>query len=299
MKAVILALLLNAHALGNNEVWHELDDRFSQLPEYMMEQIMAAAESGLTGADVVRMYISHYNKQYQFALQQRLYYRLTDTTEYFTQDSAFSLLYAAEGPRSLALMCQLLLASGNYDWQEAFETKLNYFNFNADETFRNDLEEWYLWNMENAQNDESYFEMESSIAEVLQDWINYIGSIGAKAMAILELRGELNYEEPVLIPIDVDNKKGVTKPRFISSTLRIQPNPAKDYTSIYYRTDRIKESKEIVLMNLQGKVLMRRIVALSEDQVAFSVSEFPNGTYVVVLYANGIAVSSDKLIIQR
>jgi hypothetical protein len=297
MKAVILALLLNAHALGNNEVWHELDDRFSQLPEYMMDQIMAAAESGLTGADVVRMYISHFNNQYQFALQQRLYYRLTDTTEYFTLDSAFSLLNAAEGPRSLAMMCQLLLSSGNYDWQEAFETKLN--NFNGNDAYRNALEVWYYWNMENAQNDESYLEMESPTAEVLQDWIYYTGSIGGKAMGILELRGELNYEEPVLIPIDVDNKKGVTKPRFISSTLRIQPNPAKDYTSIYYRTDKIKESKEIVLVNLQGKVLMRRIVALSEDQVAFSVSEFPNGTYVVVLYANGIAVSSDKLIIQR
>jgi parallel beta-helix repeat protein len=292
-------LVLNAHALGNNEVWHELDDRFSQLPEYMMEQIMAAAESGLTGADVIRMYISHYNKQYQIALQQRLYYRLTDTTEYFALDSAFALLYTAEGPRALTLMCQLLLSSGNYDWQEAYETKFNNFNFNADDTFQNELEEWYLWNIENTQNDESYFEMDSSTAEVVQDWIYYSAAIGGKAMGILSLRGELEYEEPVLIPLDLEYKTGSNKKPVKYTTMSLQPNPARDYTSIYYRTDRIKEQKEILITDLRGKILLRKDVRLSEDNVALILTEVPNGTYIISLLANGVIVSSEKLIIQK
>lgn len=297
MKAVILALLLNAHALGNNEVWLELDDRFSQLPEYMMEQIMAAAESGLTGADVVRMYISHYNKQYQFALQQRLYYRLTDTTEYFTQDSAFSLLYAAEGLRSLALMCQLLLSSGNYDWQEAFETKLN--NFNGDDAYRNALEEWYIWKLENAQNDGYYDEMDSTTLTALQDWIYYPGAIGGKAIGILSLRDELEYEEPVLIPIDLEYKAGSLKKPIRLTTMSLQPNPAKEYTVVNYSTDKIKESKTIALMDMKGNMLLQKNVYYSQDQITIDVSALPNGIYLVSLFANGQVVHSEKLIIQK
>ena len=81
--------------------------------------------------------------------------------------------------------------------------------------------------------------------------------------------------------------------------LELRPNPAKDFVTVYYRTDKIKEQKEMRLMDLNGKVLQSIALKYSEDQVVFSLREYAVGTYIISLYANGKIQASEKLIIQK
>jgi len=81
--------------------------------------------------------------------------------------------------------------------------------------------------------------------------------------------------------------------------LELKPNPAKDYVTVYYRTDKIKEQKVMRLMDLNGKVLQTIALKYSEDQVVFSLREYAVGTYIISLYANGKIQASEKLIIQK
>jgi len=84
-----------------------------------------------------------------------------------------------------------------------------------------------------------------------------------------------------------------------ASMLELRPNPAKDFVTVYYRTDKIKEQKEMRLMDLNGKVLQSIALKYSEDQVVFSLREYAVGTYIISLYANGKIQASEKLIIQK
>jgi hypothetical protein len=204
---------------------------------------------------------------------------------------------SAQGPRALSLLGQIALSGDESTWHTAFNSKLS--TFSGYDSHLNAVEEWYnLW-VENMQNPGYYYEADNTLAEELEEWMFANGTLGGKAMGILSWIGELDYEEPVLIPIDIENKKEFSKESTKTSGITIQPNPAKDYVNIHFFTDKIKEKKELVLLDLQGKVLVRKPVNFSEDQVVMSVAEFPNGGYMIVLFADGAAVFSERLIIQR
>ena len=119
-----------------------------------------------------------------------------------------------------------------------------------------------------------------------------------KALMYARMWGSESYEEPILIPL-AESYKQMPREVLKASMLELRPNPAKDFVTVYYRTDRIKELKQIRITDLRGRVLTIKEVKWSEDQINFDLSSFPSGTYIISLYAEGKLLGSEKLIIQR
>ncbi|MEY4926916.1 MAG: hypothetical protein RI894_1352, partial [Bacteroidota bacterium] len=61
-------LVANKHAGKSREVWEKLENRSTPLPEYMIQQIKDAAESGMSGKEYLEMQIANQETRFQAAL---------------------------------------------------------------------------------------------------------------------------------------------------------------------------------------------------------------------------------------
>jgi Secretion system C-terminal sorting domain len=62
-------LVANKHAGKDAKVWEKLENRSDELPNYMLDQIQQAAESGLSGKEFLELAISTQTQRYHNAIQ--------------------------------------------------------------------------------------------------------------------------------------------------------------------------------------------------------------------------------------
>ncbi len=78
------------------------------------------------------------------------------------------------------------------------------------------------------------------------------------------------------------------------------PNPFKQSTQIAYQLSKESDTqtKEIVVYNLQGKVVQRYPLATTNGILTINANDFNNGAYIYSLFVNGKLLESKKMIIQ-
>ncbi len=79
----------------------------------------------------------------------------------------------------------------------------------------------------------------------------------------------------------------------------IYPNPATNYTDIYYKLPAGNNSGEIVLYDMTGREIKRYNVDTRFDHLHITTSDVSAGTYFYQLTSNGQSISAKKLIVVK
>lgn len=136
--------------------------------------------------------------------------------------------------------------------------------------------------------------------ETLIGLSEYHGVAGGKARSLLALieAEDFEYQEPVLLP-------GVPSPKSLQidedvEGIKAFPNPARDYTVIYYRVTPTKEADYALLItDLTGRIIYSQDLNYSEDQVVVSTNSLASGTYIAVVKSSGSVSQTVKFIVQK
>jgi hypothetical protein len=95
----------------------------------------------------------------------------------------------------------------------------------------------------------------------------------------------------ISVPINVSNQN------LINELIAI-PNPAAENVSIRYAITEAK-SLQIIMFNLMGQVMEKRVVSGSSGRLDFDISSYPAGMYYYGLIAEGEVIAVKKLVITK
>ncbi len=289
-------LVLNSQSLKENGTLEALDGRITALPDYMMDQVMTAAESGITAKELLENTISSYEADYRKAFRRAYKAMVSDTTGSFGVDSAKALLLSYNDFTSKVILADMAIEQGNTSGLNSILS-----DFAGDERNEKAARLIDYYNVRSGYaTDSSLRNISSQDYETLVDLSEYHGVAAAKARSLLiAIEGEdFEYEEPVLLP-------GVPAPKSLRieedvESMKVFPNPARDFTVIYYRITPTKEADYALLItDLTGRVVYSRDLKYSEDQVVVGTIAMASGTYIAVVKSGGSVAHTVKFIVQK
>ena len=120
------------------------------------------------------------------------------------------------------------------------------------------------------------------------------------ARNILIETGHLDYEEPVILPVEglksveiQDDKKSDEYNGF-----RLYPNPAKDYFTVEYDAPINAVDVSIQISDMTGKKIEVQKLAPGRDKKMISTKNISTGVYLVSFIIDGNIISTEKLTIK-
>ncbi|MBM3436721.1 MAG: T9SS type A sorting domain-containing protein [Bacteroidetes bacterium] len=121
------------------------------------------------------------------------------------------------------------------------------------------------------------------------------------ARNILNSLGEMQYEEPVLMPDLLKSSKAMEEYNTLIGIQTIQrinvvPNPAKDYIIIEYELESIGTG-QIGIIDVTGKTIFSVQTPNSKDQVTIDTRVWKPGVYIATLKSEGKVIESIKFTI--
>ncbi len=140
-----------------------------------------------------------------------------------------------------------------------------------------------------------------------EDLSNFVESlstqVSASALSIMVAHQLLDYREPYLVP-DLTKSMEVKKPKAQTSeisngTIRIYPNPGKDYITIEYAVDEINVSLDYEITDHSGKVVKKSNLGKSADQVIIDTRELASGSYYISLISGNKNVAGTRFVIAK
>ncbi|MBW6490781.1 MAG: T9SS type A sorting domain-containing protein [Lentimicrobium sp.] len=125
--------------------------------------------------------------------------------------------------------------------------------------------------------------------------------VTAAARGILVANNLFEYNEPYLEP-DLTKSVEVKKPRVKSvnpeyASLKVYPNPAKDFITIKFNTGDDKTQGIIEIIDKTGRKVYNRNIGRKFDQIIIDTRNFISGSYTVRLVSGGQCVGSTGIII--
>jgi len=110
----------------------------------------------------------------------------------------------------------------------------------------------------------------------------------------------INYVEKVYFPSDAKSYQAYhfTSPKPEATKkdhLRVFPNPSWDYVIVYYNITDSKVNGKLVMNDMNGKLIKMIELPDQLNQMTISLSDLPNGIYMLSLFANNKLVESEKI----
>jgi hypothetical protein len=134
-------------------------------------------------------------------------------------------------------------------------------------------------------------------------WESRGGVSFAWARNILIASDLLEYQEPIVnestLKSSRKDKFHWTNSRSIKSSLKVFPNPAREFIIVEYRKNNILDQIQIEFLDSKGIKVRSYILSKSENQQLLPTGDLPSGTYLIQLYVNGIPAESCRLVIIR
>ena len=292
-------LAANPQAAKSAEVQKNLDERINPLPDYMREQI----DLGLTKispkeylewvrAAEKRTYDRLLNQVLQTWLADTLVDRSTDIIDLLSNtgdiNNDYRLVdyYDNKGETMLADM--LLDVINGYPMTNNQQEDYNHFS-----DFRNLTLQW-------EQSGVDMVNLTDAQIFSLQDYAAMRYPVGARAMALLELNGALDYNEPLFVPDGGDKSFGGGKKRSVAkydNMLALFPNPSNSYFTVDYSLKDVFNTGKLMVMDVNGKIVYQAELYYTRDQILIAVEGWTAGQYTCVLLADGKTMLSKKITI--
>ena len=112
------------------------------------------------------------------------------------------------------------------------------------------------------------------------------------------------YQEPIYVDENQEELKTAIinkSPKFkkqILSSIKISPNPAKEFSILSYAIAEAINGLRLVICNNLGKVVYDKMLNNANDEIMISLKDFAKGNYIASIYNNGKPNKSIKFIIE-
>ncbi|MFK7773919.1 MAG: T9SS type A sorting domain-containing protein [Saprospiraceae bacterium] len=85
----------------------------------------------------------------------------------------------------------------------------------------------------------------------------------------------------------------------IQATVKIYPNPTRDYLNVYYKSKREKREGIFRLVDMQGTVILSFIATQNDTTYMIDLEKYSSGIYFLQYLENGQLSQTEKIIIQK
>ncbi len=291
-------LVLNHQTLKENGTYEALDGRISTLPDYMMDQIYAAAESGLTSSEILRQNIAREESKKRTAFRRAYKAMVKDTSGTYTTDSIAQLVSNYPSLSGELLEIEAALLDNDLATINALQLSLT----NNERTEKAQEIDLLIDVVKGYSTDSSFSNLNEADMSSLESLSTRHGVAGGRARAILEVNQneDFEYHEPVLLPESELVPKSMRTEFEPMSELSVFPNPAKDYTVIKYRVTPNKGMDyALLIFDMEGKMVYDQKLGYSEDQVTVITEKLSSGSYIAVIKSGGEVEESKQFVIQK
>ncbi|MBC8320170.1 MAG: T9SS type A sorting domain-containing protein [Bacteroidetes bacterium] len=295
-------LIANPQSAKTPDVLQTLDDRYVQMPGYMMAEIMQG--QNIVGAkEVIERQLAHHKTKYSKALVKLEKYYINDTINPpASLDSLVALWNNQPHPESkYKLAFHYLYQNDSIGVFNTLDNILVELDLTLhEEDVHQQYEDFFdvLWQTHcNTIGIDS-----TNIQSLLDISEDYSALPGVYAMNILIHEGELVYNEPVYFP---DYFKSVSAFRTWKDTyatedvIKVFPNPAGTYFIVEHNLTGYEGEFKIVVSDIHGKTVGSYKINSAQNQQVISTLNYPSGIYLVQLYVNGVLKETEKLSISK
>jgi len=296
-------LVANPNTAKSEKLMQKLDERWDPLPEYMKAQILA-------GRSIVSIREETESRLAAFKLERAKHfnalarYYINDTVDPVGSMDSLKALY--ENENSLSAKYGLAFISLEQGaWDEGLEV-LNdipvQFELTAKESNKQSQMLLYYNLLSGiAQEGKSIFEVDEAQKSTLTgiEAAN-AGSISAYSRNILLALGEIDYEEPIILPdmlksssTEAEYEDMLSKVAEAPSYITVQPNPAKDYIILAYELEK-EGGATVDIHNINANLEFTKNLTGKQDQLTIDTRGWKAGVYIVTLKINGKLAESVK-----
>jgi len=297
-------LVANPQSAKSEDLMELLATRTIPMPDYMMEQI-TAGEDTVSPKELLEARKAWWDGEADKAYIRLLNYYKGDSTGTTIEDSLVWLFNVRNK------------LSARYDNAEWFHAKGD--TLQAEETL-NSIPAMFDLNSAQEQTQEAYltffdlhnrvkkdtsyaFKIDSVMRTSLLELTSSNQNLpGVYARNMLLATGNINYQEPVILPdsglkatkkVKFKGVKDSGNNKFIS----VFPNPAHDYFIIRYNTPEDAQKGSIKLYDAKGILMFSKEVSTTKGQITVPTTAMISGLYLIVLEQNGKKIEMAKLTI--
>lgn len=144
---------------------------------------------------------------------------------------------------------------------------------------------------------------ESSISGLMNTAVE---PINIYARNILIANNALDYFEPILFPEVTKSSKAEHKILSLltknNGYMKIQPNPAQNYTIVEYSIDQglvADKDFQFLITSTSGEIIDKIQAEKIKDQFVINTTNYMNGSYICSLFNNGNLILSEKFLISK
>jgi len=296
-------MVANPHNAKNDELMDIIEERSDPMPDYMKAQIIEGG--GLVSLfENLQSQRSYYKQKRANAFNALVRQYVSDTID--PSGSTDSLRALLQNENTLEAKYRLaFLSLGQGAWslgQDILDNIPQQFSLTAGEQDNHAQVIAYSEILANlAQQGKTIMEADSSQVEALFDIESSgIGITSVYARNVLLAMGEIEYDEPILMP-DFTKSSAISEERAKLMKaldehryLEVFPNPACDYLIIGHELELLQENPYAEILNLKGEKLKHIKLNGKQNQETLNIKELKPGVYIVTLYANNKELESVK-----
>ena len=296
-------MVANPHNAKNDALMDKIEERTDPMPDYMKAQIIEGG--GLVSLfEDLQSQRSYYKQKRARAYNALVKQYISDTID--PTGSTDSLRALLQNENSLAAKYRLAFSGfGQGAWGEAQNILNNIpqqFSLTALEQESHSQIISYSDILANlAQQGKTIMEADSSqIAALFDIEASGAGIASVYARNVLLAMGEIEYDEPILMP-DFTKSSAISEERAKLMKaledhryLEVFPNPAGDYLIIAHELEPLQENPFAEIRNLKGEILKHVDLSGKQNQETIDIKELKPGVYIVTFFANNKEVESVK-----
>ena len=303
-------LIANPQSVHTQQVWDEVVNRHPSLPQYMIDDILNGTDH-VGALQLLKGRITHHrmNAEQKANRLIRLYGKeyaegeLTDNP----MDSLLSLYDEINMPHMYIQKAQLLNYLGLQGASDALQAAIDHPMLDNEpmkaefEAYKDVYEVMFAWNEDSLTTAQI-----ATLQGIVQE--DYYGASKLAHLMLDEVgAADSMLVDPSYFPSSSINKRHQRGPvekgaKPVLNRVKIYPNPANGYTTLYYQLDGIEANIEYDLLDMAGRVLHHGQFKAQQVEGA-ELIELPRvstGTYLLRITKNGDQViSTEKLKINR
>jgi len=283
-------LKANPQAIKSESIKESIENRQNAVPEYLMNEIENSGKSISAKEHLEAKTLMLRNRRATDVYSLISEFR-ADTLNKYAVDSICSLLNYETTCNTLFNKYLLMLQANRTSTANEYLNQMN----DADLIFLATLASDLKSNLK--QMDSLSVADINQLSQIASNEESCGNSIARNLLLKLH---KINYTEPIYDMPKSESKRVFAKTQKETQDnllFRVYPNPAKDWTIVYYKTKTLPSTIEIC--DLLGKVIYTKVIEQSEGELMIETASFPSGNYFVKLQAQGATLKTEKLTISN
>jgi len=286
----------NPHSAKSETLMQELDMRLNPMPDYMRDEILDGVFV-LSAKELMKAKRDMDMQFYNYGFNRLLSVSLTDTIP-VPADTLMALLAADGSAQSFLKQAWVLLENGDttsaINKVESIPTLITLTTMELAEL--SEQQALIQWLVANPVIDSTGLEALGDLAE------SSSSSVSASARSMMIANNLLEYNEPYLIPDltkSIEARKPSLPDKNASETIRVYPNPGKDFVTLEYSLGDNYTSGLFEIIDQTGKIVKRGNLGRKTDQIILDTRDLTRGYYYISLITGNNSVARTRFVISK